>query len=384
MKHNIMYFSSVSDLSSGASHSLVKLVSLVQKKGHNVLVILTEHGPLEEKLREENISYHVVKQCSWNVWMKNIADKKDLEYQLKYPLRKAVNRLAVQKITQLAREYQIDIIHMNTLTSFVGAEVAKKENIKLVWHMREFMEEDLGIEFCYPDKAVALVNQADATIAISKAIDDKFSSVFAVNRHEVIYNGVSIEDYFIDKTPFTAEPIQLLSSGRIMPGKGQKDLLLALAALPEKTRNRFVCGMIGIVESQEYFDELMSIKDQYHLDNVHFHGFQKDTKAFFEKADILCVCSKKEAFGRIIVEGMLSGSLVIGTNSGGTKEIIDDGKTGYLYTPGNADELSAILLAVVEHQKEAQTIAKAGQKKAVQTFSDTANANAVLSLYERL
>lgn len=81
---------------------------------------------------------------------------------------------------------------------------------------------------------------------------------------------------------------------------------------------------------------------------------------------------------------MLSGSLVIGTNSGGTKEIIDDGKTGYLYTPGNADELSAILLVVVENLEQAQTIAKAGQKKAVQTFSDTANANAVLSLYERL
>lgn len=294
-----MYFSSVSDLSSGASHSLVKLVSLVQKAGHKVLVILTEHGPLEEKLREENISYYVVKQCSWNVWMKNIVDKKDLEYRLKYPLRKAVNRLAVQKIAQLAREYQIDIIHMNTLTSFVGAEIAKKEKIKLVWHMREFMEEDLGIEFCYPDKAVSLVNQADATVAISKVIDDKFSSVFAVNRHEVIYNGVSIEDYFIDKTPFTSEPIQLLSSGRIMPGKGQKDLLLALAALPEKVRNRFACDMIGIVESQEYFDELMSIKDQYHLDNVHFHGFQKNTKAFLKRQMSFVSALKKKPLGAL-------------------------------------------------------------------------------------
>ncbi|MCS4487687.1 glycosyltransferase family 4 protein [Streptococcus sciuri] len=382
MKHNIMYFSSVSDLTSGASHSLVKLVSLVQKAGHNVVVILTEHGPIEDKLKQEKISYHVIKQCSWNVWMKNVADKKDFIYHLKYPLRQFINKLAIQKITRLVRQYHIDVIHMNTLTSFVGAEVAKREHIKLVWHIREFMEEDLGIEFCQPKKAVALVHQANATIAISQAIDIKFAPIFAVDCHEVIYNGVSIEDYFIDKTPFSAGTIRLLSSGRIMPGKGQKDLLLALAMLSEQTRRKIVCDMIGNVESQAYFDELMSIKEKYQLDNVHFHGFQNDTKAFFEKADVLCVCSKKEAFGRITVEGMLSGALVIGTNSGGTKEIIDHHKTGYLYSPENAKELCTILEEVVKHQEKAQKIAKKGQNKAIKMFSDTANAHSVTSVYD--
>lgn len=384
MKHNIMYFSSVSDLSSGASHSLLKLTSLVQEAGHKVLVILTEHGDLEERLKEEHIPYFVIKQCSWNVWMKNVADKKDLEYRLKYPLRKAVNRRAVQKITQLVREYQIDIIHINALTSFVGAKVAQKEKVKLVWHMREFMEEDLGIEFCAPQKAAALVSQADATIAISKAIDDKFAPIFASKRHEVIYNGVSVEDYMIEKTPFTAEPIRLLSSGRIMSGKGQKDLLLALAALPKTERSRFVCDMIGNVESQEYFDELMRIKEQHQLDNVHFHGFQSDTRPFFEQADVFCVCSKKEAFGRITVEGMLSGSLVIGTNSGGTKEIIEDEETGYLYPPGDAKALSAILLLVLHQQDKSRAIAKKGQERAIEHFSDKANADNIKAVYNRL
>lgn len=50
--------------------------------------------------------------------------------------------------------------------------------------------------------------------------------------------------------------------------------------------------------------------------------------------DILCMCSDREAFGLSTVEGMLSGCLIIGTNTGGTTEILEDGTTGLLYAQG--------------------------------------------------
>ena len=58
-------------------------------------------------------------------------------------------------------------------------------------------------------------------------------------------------------------------------------------------------------------------------------------------ADVVLMCSRREAFGRVTVEGMKLGKPVIGTRSGGTPEIVQEGETGFLYAPGDAQELAA-------------------------------------------
>ena len=57
--------------------------------------------------------------------------------------------------------------------------------------------------------------------------------------------------------------------------------------------------------------------------------------------DVELVCSRAEAFGRVTVEAMLGGIPVIGSNTGGTPELIQDGKNGYLYKYGNPEELES-------------------------------------------
>ena len=53
-----------------------------------------------------------------------------------------------------------------------------------------------------------------------------------------------------------------------------------------------------------------------------------------EQADIGLTCSRNEAFGRTTVEALLMGKPVIGTNTGGTVDLISDGVDGLLYPPG--------------------------------------------------
>jgi len=52
------------------------------------------------------------------------------------------------------------------------------------------------------------------------------------------------------------------------------------------------------------------------------------------------MCSRLEAFGRVTVEYLRRGRPVIGTRSGGTPEIVDDGVTGLLYNPGDIEALA--------------------------------------------
>ena len=57
-------------------------------------------------------------------------------------------------------------------------------------------------------------------------------------------------------------------------------------------------------------------------------------------SDIVLVCSKSEAFGRVTIEGMFSGRPVIGARSAATAELIKDGVNGLLYDPGNPGDLA--------------------------------------------
>jgi glycosyltransferase involved in cell wall biosynthesis len=57
-------------------------------------------------------------------------------------------------------------------------------------------------------------------------------------------------------------------------------------------------------------------------------------------ADITLVCSTCEAFGRVAVESMSVGTPVVGSNSGGLPEIIEDEVNGLLYKPGNPQMLA--------------------------------------------
>ena len=93
-------------------------------------------------------------------------------------------------------------------------------------------------------------------------------------------------------------------------------------------------------------------------DRVILEGQIEDMAAFRENMNIELMCSICEPFGRVTVEGMRSGLIVIGSNTGGTVDIIQDGYNGYLYQQGNSTDLADKIQYVIEHENEALFIAK--------------------------
>ena len=83
------------------------------------------------------------------------------------------------------------------------------------------------------------------------------------------------------------------------------------------------------------------VRDQCLEQRVTFVGYVNDPVQFIRMSNVTLVCSKWEAFGRVIVESMLAGKPVIATaNSGGTAELIEEGKTGLLYERGKPTEFA--------------------------------------------
>jgi glycosyltransferase involved in cell wall biosynthesis len=78
-----------------------------------------------------------------------------------------------------------------------------------------------------------------------------------------------------------------------------------------------------------------------------------------------------EPFGRIILEGMISGLIVVATAKGGPSEIVVDGKNGLLFPPGDSEVLAEKIAALAADPELRWRLAQAGRQTVTQRFTST-------------
>ena len=109
-----------------------------------------------------------------------------------------------------------------------------------------------------------------------------------------------------------------------------------------------------------------------------------DLKGLRLEHNIGLTCSSREAFGRVTIENMMAGLLVIGANSGGTSEIVQNEQTGLLYCVDDALDLSRCLKFVIENPEQAAAITKQGQKYAIDTYAIGSVVDRILDVYKNI
>lgn len=89
------------------------------------------------------------------------------------------------------------------------------------------------------------------------------------------------------------------------------------------------------------------LEDEGAGQDVEVLGFQNDITSAFSEADALLVSSTYESFCMTGLEAMACGTPVIAPRVGGLPEVIEDGQTGFLYTPGSMDDAIAKTLELL-------------------------------------
>jgi hypothetical protein len=102
---------------------------------------------------------------------------------------------------------------------------------------------------------------------------------------------------------------------------------------------------------------------------VRFLGYRENPYPVINEADIVLVCSRAEAFGRVAVEAMLLKKPVIGTNAGGTTELIRDGFNGFLYQGGQPRQLADRIEHLLDHEELIPQLGANGQAFARENFA---------------
>jgi glycosyltransferase involved in cell wall biosynthesis len=173
---------------------------------------------------------------------------------------------------------------------------------------------------------------------------------------------------------FNVEPcFVVLTVAHLIKEKGIDVMIRALAELPSNV-------VLWIVGDGEESENLKQLSCALHLaSRVYFHGHQKNVAPFMKAADcFVCPSLWAEAAGLVNLEATSSGLPVIASRTGGISEYIENGRTGFLFLPGDHRELARLLLLVQKDPVLRREMGEQARAHAVDKFrADAAGCESV-------
>lgn len=214
-----------------------------------------------------------------------------------------------------------------------------------------------------------------AIIAVSQSIRRTLlSSGAKAERVFVVENGIDLSLWqgpgnssIRFELGIPAGTFVVAAAGRLTPEKGF-DVLLRALALVRSRGTDVACIIAGQGEQLPHLEQL---RTELGLGSrVHFLGFRRDMPAVYAAADVVGVPSTwQEPFGYTVVEAFATGRPVIASRVGGIPEIVTP-DTGYLTTPGDAEEIAQAIVALAVNPAVRVAMAEAARRRALEFSLD--------------
>jgi glycosyltransferase involved in cell wall biosynthesis len=116
-------------------------------------------------------------------------------------------------------------------------------------------------------------------------------------------------------------------------------------------------------------------------ERVIFTGQRGDVREILAAADVFTLSSFGEPCGLVFLEAMAMGNPVVSVRAGGIPELVDEGKTGLLGDPDDAEQLAANLLALIDDPERRRRMGEDGRQRVLDHFSAQRMADDVESVY---
>lgn len=327
----------------GASVAILNILPVLMKHGVIPFVLFPEKGTFSQRLDELEIQNAAIDN-PLEIYP-SIHNFKDY---LKFPYRFIrliyKRKRAYKKLCDYIELFKPDIIHTNVGPIHIGYKASKKYNIPHIWHVREYQKEDFNMHPIPSLKRYVkrLHDPSNHCICITKEIFNHFK--LDAEKDVVIYDGVIDKNYRPEINRNKQKYI--LFAGRLEDAKGIKTLISAY--LKYRTNGGGLSLYIAGKGNPDYVRECRNMIPDIYINNILFLGQRDDVYDLMYNAHIFVVSSRKEGFGFITAEAMFNGTIVIGRNTGGTKEQFDNGVELFgqeiAYRYNTEDELVTLLL----------------------------------------
>jgi glycosyltransferase involved in cell wall biosynthesis len=321
----------------GAERLLLNLAEELTRLGHEVMVIVIRNQNNYKDL-SENVKVEVApSQVSYSI-LGNHDIKTD-------------------KFDQLVNEFQPDVIHSHLLESeFVSRHNWRPKCVYVThWHGCPPLTNPTPINNLISKEAVWKWNtkrilkqkyKASKThfICISDFIGDYLKQNLGIAKQSIsiIHNAIDLELFRPMELP-KKEGFRLISIGSLNKNKNQVFLLELMRYLLDQGHSDIFLDLYG--SGQEAFNLKRKITELGLENHSILHGVSKKVEQEINRAHLLVHSAWHEPFGLIIIEAMACGTPVISFNTGGSAELISDGKDGYLVAK---DDLKGFANRVLE------------------------------------
>ncbi len=380
----IVYFAPTSSLY-GDNIALLNILKELKLKGVTPIIVTTIEGLFTAKLRELGYDY-ITYPTDSNFWPRCNSWKDAMMFLPRLYRHNLIRKICYSKLLNELKVFKPDIIHSNNSCFGLGLIIANSLNVPHFQHVREYGRQDMGRTYFPSEKSFVRrlsTKPNDKVLCITRGIKEYFQNISDSNHWNVVYDGViqGKPIYQESKEPF------FLYVGRLFSGKNVKSLIEQFANYCKRNDNGIVLKLAGNGDDS-YKNELKTLINNHNITKrVEFLGYCDDVNKLMQKALALFVPSNFEGFGFITTEAMFNGCLVVGRNTGGTKEQFDNGleltgkEIGIRYT--NDNELVKIMETIIYNGSEYYyPMISRSQQVVTNLYSIEASANQVYEMYQ--
>lgn len=240
-----------------------------------------------------------------------------------------------------------------------------------------------SVFWCIPDflppaplrqlvRALARMNAASG-LCLSQAILDDFAGRSSRLRRlaPVVHPGVDVE--LFSEPASGASSLRAAVLGHVSYVK-RSDLAVEIASRTVNQASGFRLRIVGTPQFRdEDFELFESLRQRTSTDPalkrcVEWHGFASDISEALGDCLLMLHCRGDEPFGIALIEGMAAGLPVVAPAGGGPLEIVEDGVTGFLYPPGDAEAAASCVVRLVQDPPMARRMGIAGRRRVEERF----------------
>lgn len=371
---------------SGAERSLLDLLAALPETVRPLLA--TPAGPLQALAQERGIATTAIAGTAGSLRV----------HPLHTPRALAEMAVAAWQVRRAAERHGADIVHANSIRAGVVLGFARMRRTPTIVHVRD----------CLPpgrmSRATLRLIASTATTIVANSAYTAASVLAAAPdaRVEVVHNAVDLARFdpaSIDRDEARAalgeaseRRLLLGVVAQLSPWKGQDTAIKALSLLCREgiDAHLLLIGSAKFVarstrfDNRDYVDRLRELVTAEGLeDRVSWLGEREDVPQIIRALDVLLLPSWEEPFGRAVIEAMALGVPVVATDVGGPREIIEDGREGYLVAPRQPTAWARAIARIAQSADAGAAMGRAGRERAVGLFTIARHVHATLDVYER-
>ncbi|UZR92540.1 glycosyltransferase [Chondrinema litorale] len=253
------------------------------------------------------------------------------------------------------------------------------ENLKL----GTFLKKSLITNYYEKRRLIPKYQKVDNQyIAISKNTAEFFKRVLPDNidnNVHLLLNAIDYKRFYCDdnRTLDADETLELISVGSLVPKKNQA---FFIPVIQELLKNGLNVRLHLLGDGAERDTLATEIKNADLLENIILHGKVDEVEEYLKKSMIYLHAATYEPFGLVLLEAMAAGLPVICLDGKGNRDLIEDGKNGYIMYENNPEVFAKKIISLINQPDLYNSISEYAKKYAAQ-FDIKEYVDRLLKLY---